>query len=93
MVVIADMNFGGAEAAAAKLNAMAGADRAFACEVNIACEESVDKMVRRIVETAGGVDILVANAGVLRAGSVKTISKKDLLETFPPVCECRKYIL
>ena len=71
-VVIADMNVEGANAAAAKLGA--GASGA---AVNIADEDSVAAMVAQVVKTYGGADLFVANAGVLRAGSVKTLSKKD----------------
>lgn len=76
-VAVADMNFAGAEEAAAKLCAEFGANRAFALEVNISSEESVAEMYRDLVLKAGGVDLLVANAGVLRAGSVKALTKKD----------------
>ncbi len=71
-VVIADMNVEGAKAAAAKLGA--GAE---GVAVNISDEESVAGMVREVVAVYGGADLLVANAGVLRAGSVKTLTKKD----------------
>jgi sorbitol-6-phosphate 2-dehydrogenase len=71
-VVIADMNVDGANAAAAKLGS--GASGA---AVNIADEDSVAAMVQSVVKTYGGADLFVANAGVLRAGSVKTLSKKD----------------
>ena len=71
-VVIADMNVDGANAAAAKLGA--GASGA---AVNIADEDSVAAMVQNVVKNYGGADLFVANAGVLRAGSVKTLSKKD----------------
>ena len=71
-VVIADMNVDGANAAAANLGS--GASGA---AVNIADEDSVAAMVQSVVKTYGGADLFVANAGVLRAGSVKTLSKKD----------------
>ena len=71
-VVIADMNVDGANAAAAKLGK--GASGA---AVNIADEDSVAAMVQSVVKTYGGADLFVANAGVLRAGSVKSLSKKD----------------
>ena len=71
-VVIADMNVDGANAAAAKLGA--GASGA---AVNIADEDSVAAMVAEVVKNYGGADLFVANAGVLRAGSVKSLSKKD----------------
>ncbi len=71
-VVIADMNVEGAKAAAAKLGAGASG-----VAVNIADEDSVAAMVAQVVKTYGGADLFVANAGVLRAGSVKALSKKD----------------
>ncbi len=71
-VVIADMNADGAAAAAAKLGSGA---RGFA--VNVADECSVEKLVESIVKEYGGVDLLIPNAGVARAGSVKSFSLKD----------------
>ncbi len=71
-VVIADMNVEGANAAAAKLGAGASG-----VAVNIADEDSVAAMVQEVVRNYGGIDLFVANAGVLRAGSVKSLSKKD----------------
>ena len=73
-VVIADLNADGAKAAAMKLNAAGGA---YSVAVNIADEESVAAMVRSIVFACGGIDLFVANAGVLKAGSVKTLEKRD----------------
>ena len=71
------MNRQGAEGAAAVINSKFGSSCSLALDVNISSEESVEKMVRELVERCGGVDILVANAGVLRAGSVKTMTLKD----------------
>jgi len=73
-VVIADLNAEGAKAAAAKLNAPGGA---YSVAVNIADEESVAEMVKSVVLACGGIDLFVANAGVLKAGSVKTLEKRD----------------
>lgn len=77
VVAVADMNFEGANEAAKKLCEQFGANQAFALEVNISSEESVANMYRELVMKTGGLDLLVANAGVLRAGSVKSLSKKD----------------
>ena len=77
VVAIADMNLEGAAKAAEKLCEQFGANKAFALEVNISSEESVAKMFKDLVLKTGGLDLLVANAGVLRAGSVKELSKKD----------------
>ena len=71
-VVIADMNVEGARKAAAELGPGASG---FA--VNISDEVTVEALVREIVSAYGGVDLLVANAGVVRAGSVKDFEFKD----------------
>ncbi|MFA6568539.1 MAG: SDR family NAD(P)-dependent oxidoreductase [Victivallales bacterium] len=76
-VAIVDINLAGAQKAADGISAKFGNDRAFAAEVNIAKEESVSAMVAKIAEFCGGIDLFVANAGVLRAGPVKTFAKKD----------------
>ncbi|MFZ2656120.1 MAG: SDR family NAD(P)-dependent oxidoreductase [Victivallales bacterium] len=77
IVAIVDINLAGAQKAADGICAKFGKDRAFAAEVNIGKEESVSEMVSRITELCGGVDLFVANAGVLKAGPVKTFAKKD----------------
>ena len=77
LAVIVDMNRQGAEGAAAVINSKFGSSCSIALEVNISSEESVQKMMSELVERCGGIDILVANAGVLRAGSVKTMTLKD----------------
>jgi NAD(P)-dependent dehydrogenase (short-subunit alcohol dehydrogenase family)/rhamnose utilization protein RhaD (predicted bifunctional aldolase and dehydrogenase) len=77
IVAIADINLAGAQKAADGISAKFGKDRAFAAEVNIASEESVSAMVSKVVEACGGIDLFVANAGVLKAGPVKTFAKKD----------------
>ncbi len=77
MVGIADMNLEGAQKAADEINRKFGCDQAFALAVNIADEDSVEGMYKSLVYTTGGLDLLVANAGVLKAGSVKEMTKKD----------------
>jgi sorbitol-6-phosphate 2-dehydrogenase len=77
VVAIADMNLEGANKAAEKICKKFGANKAFALAVNISSEESVEKMFRDLVLKTGGIDLLVANAGVVRSGSVKSLSKKD----------------
>ena len=76
-VYIADMNIGGAESLAMELNTQAGATRAFALEVNVTSEESVEAMLNTVARTTGGLDIFISNAGVLKAGSVKEMALKD----------------
>ena len=72
-VVIADMNI-----ALAREVADALGDRAMACEVNVTDEDSVAALFETVTDTWGGVDLLVANAGVLRAGPLATYEKKDM---------------
>ena len=69
-VFIADLNLSGAEKLAAELNAERGKTVAIALASNVADEESVQAMFRLIAETAGGLDLCVSNAGVLKAAGV-----------------------
>ena len=76
-VAIADLNLDGAAKAAEGLNEKYGKNKVLALKVNIADEESVKNMIDELVVKCGGIDLFVANAGVLKAGSVKTFEKKD----------------
>jgi len=55
----------------------AGAGRAMAVAINVADGASVAAAIHQVVRTFGGLDVLVSNAGVLRAESVKTQSERD----------------
>jgi NAD(P)-dependent dehydrogenase (short-subunit alcohol dehydrogenase family)/rhamnose utilization protein RhaD (predicted bifunctional aldolase and dehydrogenase) len=77
IVVIADLNQDGAREAAEELNRDFGPHTALWAPVNIADESSVRDMVCRVTEACGGIDLFVANAGVLKAGSVKDMTLKD----------------
>jgi NAD(P)-dependent dehydrogenase (short-subunit alcohol dehydrogenase family) len=69
-VGIADMNYAGAQAVAEALGV-----NAFPIEVNVTDEESVAKMVQKTVELYGGLDLLVSNAGVAKAGNLMELEK------------------
>ncbi len=69
-VVIADMNLPGAEAVARELG-----EHASAVAVNVTDEESVARMIQQTVELYGGLDILVSNAGVAKAGNLMELEK------------------
>ena len=71
-VALADVNIAGAAAAAERINAACGRDAAMGVAVNVTDPASVLAAVQAVVGQFGGIDLLVANAGVLRAGSVKT---------------------
>jgi sorbitol-6-phosphate 2-dehydrogenase len=77
-VALADINVDGVNAAAAKINAACGREAAMGVAVNVADADSLKAAVEQVVAAFGGVDLFVANAGVLRAGSVKELSVKDL---------------
>lgn len=77
LVFIADMNLKGAENLADNINSSLGYTSAIAVEVNVTEEQSVAEMVQQIVLTAGGIDIFISNAGVLKAGSVMEMSLAD----------------
>lgn len=65
-VVIADLNGELAGQVAESLG-----ERAFAVSVDVSNEQSVEAMVITTVERFGGLDILVSNAGVLKAGGLE----------------------
>jgi len=75
-VIIADINLESARERADSLNS-SGKRRAEAVEVDVSSELSVRKMVSKVLLCAGGIDILISNAGVLRAGSVLKQSAAD----------------
>jgi len=77
-VALADINVDGVNAAAAKINDACGREAAIGVAVNVADIDSLNAAVKQIVAAFGGIDLFVSNAGVLRAGSVKTLSVKDL---------------
>ncbi len=64
-VYIADLNGDGAAALAAELG-----DRSAAITVNVADEASVAAMAAQIAATTGGLDLVISNAGIVRAGGV-----------------------
>ena len=75
-VVIADMNFAGAQATAEKI-----ADEyktpTLAVSANVSDEDSVREMIEKTVLAFGGLDIFVNNAGIVRAGSLEDMTKKN----------------
>jgi sorbitol-6-phosphate 2-dehydrogenase len=77
LVFVADLNADGAAKLAEGLNAQHGRRCAFAVGVDISKEESVRSMIDFVVRTAGGIDLFVSNAGVLKAGSVKELGAGD----------------
>ena len=76
-LVLADINEAGVKAAAEAMDAAIGAHVAIGLKVDVADPESMGAAVAATVEAYGGIDLLVSNAGVVRSGSVMTLSAKD----------------
>lgn len=76
-VFIADMKRDGAERLSAEINRECGTPMTLPLYVNVTDEESVREMFRSVESETGGLDVLVNNAGVLRAGSVREMALED----------------
>src|SRR5690606_2747488 len=63
-VVLADLNYEGAQKVADELNAEFGEGRAFPVKVDVTNEEMVQAAYRATALQYGGVDIIVNNAGL-----------------------------
>lgn len=77
MLVLGDINIDGVTAAAEKINSKAGADIAIGIAMNVTNAGSVSDGITAAVKRFGGLDLFVANAGVVKAGSVKEIPERD----------------
>jgi sorbitol-6-phosphate 2-dehydrogenase len=76
-VILADRNIAGASREADLLNRRFQREVASAVAVDVTDEASVAQMVQEIVSRYGGMDVVISNAGVLRAGSVQELSLAD----------------
>jgi sorbitol-6-phosphate 2-dehydrogenase len=77
LVFIADRNLEGAQTLAVDINAKEKRTAGIPLAVNVADEASVEALFKTLVTTAGGLDICISNAGVLKAGSVLYQSLQD----------------
>ncbi len=75
-VTLADMNLEKAEASAAAITEATGA-KTLALKVNVADADQVADMVAQTKDQFGSVDILVANAGILKAQDILEFSTAD----------------
>ena len=76
-VVLMDINRAGVHAAAQTINTIVSPGRATGLRVDVSNGPSVAEAMHQMVRTFGGFDLLVSNAGVLRAESVKTQPEAD----------------
>jgi rhamnulose-1-phosphate aldolase/alcohol dehydrogenase len=76
-VVVADLNEEGAQQVADDLVAAHGVRRAIAIPVDVTSEAAVGRMVAETVHAYGGLDILVASAGLATSAPVTNTSLED----------------
>lgn len=69
-IIVADLNAEKGNEFTDQLNASLSANKAHFVQVNVADAQSVEGMVRQTVHRYGGIDVLISNAGILRAGSL-----------------------
>ncbi|GAB4128559.1 MAG: beta-ketoacyl-ACP reductase [Roseiflexaceae bacterium] len=72
-VVVADINKASADAVVAEISAADG--QAIAVQVDVARAESVEAMVKQVVEWGGGVHVLVNNAGITRDARLQKMTE------------------
>jgi rhamnose utilization protein RhaD (predicted bifunctional aldolase and dehydrogenase)/NAD(P)-dependent dehydrogenase (short-subunit alcohol dehydrogenase family) len=81
LAVLTDMNAEGARSAAEQLCLKQGSSLdvspTLGLPVNVTDLASIDEMIHQVVRSFGGFDVFISNAGVVKAGSVKTQSEKD----------------
>jgi rhamnose utilization protein RhaD (predicted bifunctional aldolase and dehydrogenase)/NAD(P)-dependent dehydrogenase (short-subunit alcohol dehydrogenase family) len=76
-VAVADINADGVKQAAEELCSEHGAERVLGVAMNVTAADSVSAGMHAVIRAFGGIDILISNAGVLRAGSVKDLPERD----------------
>jgi rhamnulose-1-phosphate aldolase/alcohol dehydrogenase len=76
-VVVADLNFEGAQTVAGELVARHGLRRSVAVAVDVTREDAVAEMTRRAVLEYGGIDILVASAGLASSAPITETTVAD----------------
>ena len=76
LVFIADINFKSASALAEELNSYYRRTTALPIKVDVSDEKSVSLLISKITKMAGGIDIFISNAGILKAGSVKEMDRE-----------------
>jgi rhamnulose-1-phosphate aldolase/alcohol dehydrogenase len=81
-LAVADVNVDGAREVADEIVAAHGVRRALAVEVDVTSESAVEEMTRRVVLAYGGVDILVASAGLATSAPVTETTLADWERSF-----------
>ena len=69
-VVVADLNEEVGRKMVEKLNSKKQTNQAFFVKANVVSPESVEEMIAATVKQFGGLDVIISNAGILRAGGL-----------------------
>ena len=75
-IIIADINEEAGKDVEKQLNYPEAKNKVIYVKANVADSESVQNLVRESVKHFGGLDLLISNAGVLRAGSLEEMDEK-----------------
>jgi sorbitol-6-phosphate 2-dehydrogenase len=75
-VVVADMNEEAGIKMADSLNARNQSNQAYFVKVNVADADSVETMINTTVKQFGGLDFIISNAGILRAGGLDEMTSE-----------------
>lgn len=78
LVFVVDLNEAGARQLSDEINEHESRTAAIPIAANVADEGSIAAMIDTIIRSAGGLDLFISNAGVVRTGSVKEIAQGDL---------------
>ena len=76
-VVCADLNGDGAMATAAEICAQRGARVALGIRCDVGSGEDFASAVAQTVRAFGGIDVFINNAGIVRSGSLETMTEAD----------------
>src|SRR5207244_10710285 len=76
-VVVADLNLGGAVELAAQIESEFGPRRALAVRTDVTSEDAIAELTRRTVLAYGGLDILVASAGLATSASLTETTPEE----------------
>ncbi len=76
-IVVADMNEKKGKEFANELNALGSKNKAVFLKVNVSDASSVENLVRETVLGFGGLDVMISNAGILRAGSLEEMTPEN----------------
>lgn len=79
-VIIADMNTEGVKNTVAEIESEGG--KAFGIELNVTDKESVDNMVKTVMDKYGRIDVLVNNAGISQKVTVEDMTLDDMKRIF-----------